>query len=84
MINYLGLNKDIVECILEIEGSKKIGHFLPGTNIPILNEKKLYLDQPDFALIFSWHISKDLIKNLRKNGFKGRFIIPLPEPQIIE
>tara|TARA_B100001123_G_C15256661_1_gene1004952 strand:- start:674 stop:1810 length:1137 start_codon:yes stop_codon:yes gene_type:complete len=83
LINYVGLNADIINCILEIEGSQKIGHYLPGTNIPILNEKKLYLDQPDYAFLLSWHISNELINNLRKKGFKGKFIIPLPEPKII-
>ena len=84
LINYLGINADIVECILEIDGSQKINHFLPGTNIPIYNEKKLYEDNPDFALILSWHIGKEIMNNLRKNGFKGKFIMPLPKPRIIE
>ena len=84
LINYLGINADIIECILEIDGSQKINHFLPGTNIPIYNEKKLYEDNPDFVLILSWHIGKDIINNLRKKGFKGKFIMPLPEPKIIE
>ena len=34
--------------------------------IPILNEKKLYLDQPSYAFIFSWHIKDEIIINLRK------------------
>ena len=84
LINYLGINADIVECILEIDGSQKINHFLPGTNIPIYNEKKLYEDNPDFALILSWHIGKEIMNNLRNNGFKGKFIMPLPKPKIIE
>ena len=84
LINYVGINSDILDCILEIEGSQKIGHFLPGTNIPILNEKKLYIDNPEYALILSWHIADELIYNLRKKGFKGKFIVPLPNPKIIE
>jgi len=84
LLNYLGVRADIIDCILEIEGSQKINHYLPGTDIPIYNEKKLYIDQPAFALILSWHISSEIIRNLRKNGFKGKFIIPLPNPTIIE
>ncbi len=83
LANYVGLNKDIIECILEIDGSQKIDHFLPGTDIPIYNEKKLYKDQPEYAFIFSWHISKEIIFNLKSRGYKGRFIIPLPNPTII-
>ena len=84
LVNYLGIRKDIIDCILEIDGSQKINHFLPGTDIPIYNEKKLFIDQPKFAFILSWHIAKEIMNNLRKNGFKGKFIIPLPEPKILD
>ena len=77
------MTRDNNESILEIDGSKKINHFLPGTDIPILNEKKLYSDQPDYVLILSWHISKEIIINLKKRGYKGKFIVPLPNPKII-
>ena len=83
LANYLGLKKDLIDCILEIDGSKKINHFLPGTDIPIYNEKKLYKDQPKYAFIFSWHISDEIIKNLKSRGYKGKFIIPLPTPRVV-
>ena len=41
LINYLGLDQDIIDCVLEIEGSYKIGNYIPGTKIPILNENIL-------------------------------------------
>ena len=84
VVYYLGIRKDIIDCILEIDGSQKINHFLPGTDIPIYNEKKLFIDQPKFAFILSWHIAEEIMNNLRKNGFKGKFIIPLPEPKILD
>ena len=68
---------------MEIKGSKKIGKYLPGTKIPIFEESVLYKKKPDYVLIFSWHISKQIISNLKKNGYRGKFIIPLPEPKII-
>ena len=68
---------------MEIKGSKKINHYLPGTDIPIYDEQKLYKDQPEYAFVLSWHIGDEIINNLRKKGFKGRFIVPLPEPKVI-
>jgi len=82
LINYLGLTNEIMQYVCEIEGSYKIGNYMPGTNIPIVSEKKLYQDKPQYAMLLSWHISKELISNLRKKGFKGKFIIPLPKPRI--
>ena len=39
LVNYVGLNEDILNYILEIKGSYKIGKYMPGTNIPIVDEK---------------------------------------------
>ena len=83
LINYVGLNKDIIDCVLEIKGSYKIGKYMPGTKIPIVNENFIKKNKPDFLLLLSWHISKSLIKVFRKKGFRGKFIIPLPKPRIV-
>ncbi len=82
LINYLGLDQDIIDCVLEINGSYKIGNYIPGTKIPILNENILSKKQPHYLILFSWHIKNELKKNLKKKGFKGKFIIPLPVPKI--
>ena len=82
LINYIGLDENIIDCVLEIDGSYKIGKYIPGKKIPIISEKKLYIDQPDYVILFSWHIANELKKNLKKRGFKGKFIIPLPQPRI--
>jgi hypothetical protein len=82
LINYVGLDQDLIDCVLEVDGSYKIGNYIPGTKIPILNEKILIKNKPDYLILFSWHISKELKKNLRNKGFKGKFIIPLPNPRI--
>jgi hypothetical protein len=84
LVNYTGLNEDIIKCILEIKGSYKIGKYMPGTRIPIYNESFIKKNKPDYLLLLSWHISKPLIKIFRKNGFKGKFIIPLPKPRIVK
>jgi hypothetical protein len=83
LIHYLGLTEEIIKCVCEIDGSHKIGNYMPGTSIPIVSEKCIYRDKPEYAILLSWHISAELIKNLRKKGFKGRFIIPLPKPRVV-
>ena len=57
--------------------------YLPGTKIKIVEEKINKLKKYNYLLIFSWHIQKDIIKVLRKKGYKGKFIVPLPKPKII-
>lgn len=83
LINYVGLDDGIVDCVLEVVGSHKIGKYVPGTVIPVLDERKLFEDQPEYALLLSWHIADELIPKLTAGGFRGDYIIPLPEPRII-
>lgn len=83
LVNYVGLNEDMIKYILEIKGSYKIGKYMPGTNIPIVEENIFKKEKPDYLLLLSWHISKSLIKNFKNKGFKGKFIIPLPKPYIL-
>ena len=84
LINYVGLDDGILDCVLEIPGSYKIGKYVPGTLIPVLAEPRLYTDQPEYALLLSWHIADELMPKLRANGFKGRFVLPLPVPRIVD
>jgi len=70
-------------CVCEIAGSEKIGKMMPGTTVPIVDEKKLIEDQPPYALLFAWHIAGDVMGSLRAAGYEGKFIIPLPQPRIV-
>jgi hypothetical protein len=83
LINYVGLDDGILDCVLEIQGSYKVGKYIPGTLIPVLEESRLFDDQPEYALLLSWHIGEELMPKLAARGFRGKFIKPLPKPQII-
>jgi SAM-dependent methyltransferase len=82
LINYTGLDDGLLDCVMEVKGSHKVGRYVPGTRIPVLEESKLFVDQPDYALLLSWHIADELVENLRGKGFRGKFIVPLPTPSI--
>lgn len=84
LLNFTKIDSDILDYAVEKKGSPKIGLFTPGTHVPIVDEEKLFSDQPDYGLLLSWHISDELIKKLKDRGFKGKFIVPLPEPKILD
>lgn len=84
LITYTGLDEQTLDCVLEIKGSHKIGKYMPGTLIPVDEESRLFDEQPEYAMFLAWHIADELIPILRKKGFKGGFIVPLPEPRVIE
>ena len=78
LINFLGIDESTLSFICEIKGSLKIGNYLPGTKIRIVDEEELFLAKVDYALLLSWHISDELITNLKNKGFNGKFIIHCP------
>ncbi len=83
LVNYVGLDEAIIDYVCEIPGSLKIGKSMPGTAIPVVEESDLFDDQPDCAIIFSWHIADELAPKLRAKGFRGKLISPLPVPREI-
>jgi hypothetical protein len=64
IINHCGFDVD------EVPGSDKIGHYVPGTSIPIVDEAQLLEDDRD-AFLFSWHLRKAIVPKLRERGYKG-------------
>jgi C-methyltransferase C-terminal domain/Putative zinc binding domain/Methyltransferase domain len=83
LINYVGLDEDIIDYVCEIPGSLKIGKFMPGTRIPVVDEARLFSDQPDCAVILSWHIADELAPKIKAKGFRGQLITPLPTPRLL-
>jgi hypothetical protein len=83
LVNYVGLDEAIIDYVCEIPGSLKIGKYMPGTAIPVVDETRLFDEQPECAVIFSWHIADELAPKLRAKGFRGKLISPLPVPRFL-
>ena len=83
LVNYVGLDEAIIDYVCEIEGSLKIGKCMPGTLIPVVEEGRMFVDQPECAIIFSWHIADELAPKLRAKGYKGMLVTPLPVPRVL-
>jgi hypothetical protein len=83
LVNYVGLDEGLIDYVCEITGSLKIGKYMPGTRIPVVDEARLFEEQPDCALILSWHIADELARKLKAKGFRGKLLTPLPEPRAL-
>ena len=58
----------------------------PGSAIPIISFEKGIDDMKDTdtILLLAWNFEKEIISALRTNGFKGEFIVPLPNsPRVV-
>lgn len=84
LLGFTHIDSSLIDYIGEKSGSPKIGLYTPGTHIPVVDEKQLLTHQPPFLLILSWHIGEELMKLLRRKGYRGTFIMPLPAPRLIK
>jgi hypothetical protein len=83
LVNYTGLDPDLMPYIAEQSTSLKLGLFLPGKHIPIVDEKRMFEEQPEYAVMLSWHYAEPIIAKLRQRGLKSKIILPLPEVRVI-
>lgn len=76
LVALLDLSIEEIECVYEKPGSLKIGHYLPGTRIPIRSDHELFTRLPQIKVLlnFAWHISSEIEAYLRKQGFDGQLV----------
>ena len=83
LLNFYGITNKQIPYIAEQPTSLKLGHYLPVSNIPIVNSKILMKERPNYVLILAWHLWKPIVKKWKSRGLKTKFIIPLPKFKII-
>jgi hypothetical protein len=80
LLNACGLN---LEAVCEVAGSDKIGHYMPGTTTPVVDEAEFYQVNPESAILLSWHLADFLVPKMRAKGYAGNIIVPLPRVQTL-
>lgn len=84
LLNYYGVDKELLPYITEQSTSLKLNMYLPGKHIPIVNNERLIKEQPDYVIILAWHYAKPIMERLKARGLKSDFIIPLPDFRIVK
>jgi SAM-dependent methyltransferase len=75
--NYCRLGPEAVSYITEVN-PLRIGMYLPGTHIPIVDERSMFTDPvpPDVGILFAWNYYDEIVPKLRRQGFQGEVICP--------
>jgi hypothetical protein len=81
-LNASKLNYQHIDYVID-DTKIKQKKFIPGTGIEILPKNILQTDNPDYILILAHNFSTYIIKMLKDYGYKGKFILLLPEPKIL-
>ena len=73
LVKLLGLDQDSISAVYEKPGSLKVGHYLPGTRIPICSDDDLFNlpDQTLPLLNLAWHIPQEIRNYLTKHRYLG-------------
>jgi hypothetical protein len=76
LVKLLGLNEESIAAVYEKPGSMKIGHYVPGTRIPICSDDDLFAlaDQNLPLLNLAWHIPREIGSYLNEHGYTGSII----------
>jgi hypothetical protein len=76
LVKLLGIDTECLAAVHEKPGSMKIGHYLPGTRIPIRSDDDFFAmaKEPPVILNLAWHISPEINAYLRKAGYRGEIV----------
>lgn len=84
LLNTCGIGTKELDYIIDNTPFKQ-NKVAPGSWLPIRPPEALLSEQPDFALLLAWNFAPEIVgreTEYQKRG--GRFIVPIPEPQIVE
>ena len=83
LLNYCGIGPDFLDFTVDRNPYKQ-GRFLPGTHVPIHAPEHLAREKPDYIFILPWNLKDEIVAQLRDARTWGaRFIVPIPEPEIL-
>ena len=83
MLNYARIGKESLKYVVDRNVYKQ-GRLMPGIHLPIVGPEALRSEPPDYLLILVWNLKEEIIR--QQGDFMaagGRFIVPLPSPQIL-
>lgn len=83
LLNFYGVTADDMPFIGELPNSLKLGMYLPGKHIPIVNNRRIVDEQPDYLVLLAWHFAPAITERVRAEGVKSRLVVPLPEFSVL-
>jgi len=74
-IKMLKLDRDVIAAVYEKPGSPKIGHYVPGTRIPVLSDDDFSAASHKAPVVnMAWHIAAEIEGYMRGRGFAGPIV----------
>ena len=81
-LNYCGIGKEYIDFVVDSSPEKQ-GMYLPGTRIPIVEQKKIAEVKPDYIIFLPWNLKEELSEILDYTRAWGcKFITFIPEIEV--
>lgn len=83
LLNYYGITPDLLPYTGELFNSLKLGKFYPGCHIPVISNRQIVTDEPEYVMLLAWHYGDYIMKRMNAEGSRCRFVLPLPEFKVV-
>lgn len=84
LLGFAGIGAETIEFLADRSPWKQ-GRYSPGAHIPVRGPEALLAERPDYALLLAWNFEAEILeqqREYRRGG--GRFVRPIPWPEVIE
>jgi SAM-dependent methyltransferase len=82
LLNYFEITPEIIPYVAENNHLKQ-GMLTPGSHIPIISDEEFLEKMPDIALLLTWNYVNFFLEKSEYIKKGGKFLVPLPKPQIL-
>lgn len=83
LLNSTGVPAGLLSFVVDRNESKQ-GKYLPGVALPVLAPRALHEHRPDYVLLLTWNFRREILRQQSDyRALGGRFIIPVPELEVV-
>jgi SAM-dependent methyltransferase len=83
LLNFCGVGTELVPYTVD-RNPLKVGRYTPGMHLPVLPVEAIRDRRPDFLLILAWNFAEEIMRQQAEFAAGGgRFILPLPMPEVV-
>lgn len=83
LLNYCGIRTDFLDYTVDRNPYKQ-GKYTPGAHIPIHAPEMISRTRPDYIFVLPWNLKREITEQMAfVRDWGCRFIIPIPQPEII-
>lgn len=82
LLNFSGVRKDLISFVVDASPYKQ-NKYLPGVHIPVMSERCIKEEKPDFVVILPWNLKDEILNQLNYiRDWGARFAVAIPELEI--